>query len=270
MTAKYRFGFIGAGAMAESIASGMISKNMCRAQDIIMSNRSREKLERISESLGIYAAEDNNQVVREAEYLVIAVKPQQFQTVVEGLSEKPHSEQTVISIMAGVPLKTLEDNLGDVSMFRAMPNTPAKIGWGMTGVAPGKTVREEQKEVVRQMFDAVGKTVFVEESYMDAIGAVSGCGPAYMYQILEAIADGAVLTGLPRSMAYELAAQTMAGSAMMFLETGEHPGVLKDQVTSPGGTTIRAIKTMEEKGVRGAMMEAVEQAYLRSKELGSK
>jgi pyrroline-5-carboxylate reductase len=118
------------------------------------------------------------------------------------------------------------------------------------------------------MFDCVGKTVLVDESYMDALGAVSGCGPAYMYQIIEALADGAVLAGLPRAMAYELAAQTMAGSAMMVLETGMHPGVLKDQVTSPGGTTIRGIQAMESHGVRNAMIEAVQQAYIRSKELG--
>lgn len=270
MTMKYRFGFIGAGAMAETIASGMIQQGVCTKRDIIMSNRSKEKLLRVKEKLGITAAESNHQVVAEAEYLVIAVKPQQFHTVVDKLEQKPGKDQTVISIMAGVPIKTIEQQLGKISIFRAMPNTPAKIGWGMTGVCAGSEVTEEQKQVVLNIFDSVGKTVFVDESYMDAIGAVSGCGPAYMYQILEAIADGAVLTGLPRNMAYELAAQTMAGSAMMLLETGLHPGALKDQVTSPGGTTIRAIKTMEDKGVRSAMIEAVEQAYLRSKDLGEK
>ncbi len=138
------------------------------------------------------------------------------------------------------------------------------------GVAAGELVTETQKQVVQEIFDSVGQTIFIEEAYIDAVGAVSGSGPAYMYQILEALADGAVLTGLPRAMAYQLAAQTMAGSAMMLLETGLHPGELKDQVTSPGGTTIRALKVLEEKGVRSAMMEAVQQAYLRSKELGEK
>ena len=174
----------------------------------------------------------------------------------------------MISIMAGISIEQLAQQLGAVAIFRAMPNTPAKIGWGMTGVAAGSLATEEQKQVVLDMFNSVGKTVFLEETYMDAVGAISGSGPAYMYQILEALADGAVLTGLPRATAYQLAAQTMAGSAMMLLETGSHPGVLKDQVTSPGGTTIRALKVMEENGVRGALMEAVQQAYLRSKELG--
>lgn len=267
---KYRFGFIGAGAMAEAIASGMIGQGMCSGSDIVMSNRSRGKLETLQQELGISIAESNSQVVAEAEYIILAVKPQQFAAVCGNLQQKPQKGQAVISIMAGVPMDSIREALGDVTLFRAMPNTPAKIGWGMTGVAAGEEATAEQKEMVQRMFDSVGQTVFVEETYMDAVGAVSGSGPAYMYQILEALADGAVMAGLPRAMAYQLAAQTMAGSAMMLLETGEHPGVLKDQVTSPGGTTIRAIKVMEERGVRSAMMEAVQQAYLRSKELGEK
>lgn len=268
MPATYRFGFIGAGAMAEAIAAGMIKRGLCRNDDIIMSNRSAEKLQRLEQTLGITVAKDNDQVVTEAEYLILAVKPQQFSVVCSQLKQKPQHTQAVISIMAGISIAEIEKQLGNPAVFRAMPNTPAKIGWGMTGVAAGNTVTEEQKQVVMDIFDSVGKTIFIEEAYIDAVGAVSGSGPAYMYQILEALADGAVLTGLPRAMAYQLAAQTMAGSAMMLLETGEHPGVLKDQVTSPGGTTIRAIKVMEEKGVRSAMIEAVQQAYLRSKELG--
>lgn len=140
----------------------------------------------------------------------------------------------------------------------------------MTGVAANSLATEEQKQVVLDIFNSVGQTIFIEEAYIDAVGAVSGSGPAYLYQILEALADGAVMVGLPRAMAYQLAGQTMAGAAMMLLKTGEHPGVLKDAVTSPGGTTIRALKVMEEQGVRNAMMEAVQQAYLRAKELGEK
>lgn len=267
---QYRFGFIGAGAMAEAIASGMIRKGLCSGSDILMSNRSQEKLQKLQQSLSIAVAESNSQVIAEAEYIIIAVKPQQFPAVCRELQNKPQKEQTVISIMAGVPVDTIREAMGDAAVFRAMPNTPAKIGWGMTGVAADAAANAEQREMVQRMFDSVGQTVFVEESYMDAVGAVSGCGPAYMYQILEALADGAVMAGLPRAMSYQLAAQTMAGSAMMLLETGEHPGMLKDQVTSPGGTTIRAIKVMEDHGVRSALMEAVQQAYLRSKELGEK
>ncbi len=270
MQATYRFGFIGAGAMAEAIAAGMLKKGLCGSGDIIMSNRSGEKLQRLQQELGIVAAVDNNQMMSEAEYIILAVKPQQFPAVCSTLTQKPQAGQAVISIMAGLSMAAITEQLGAVALFRAMPNTPAKIGWGMTGVAAGELVTETQKQVVQEIFDSVGQTIFIEEAYIDAVGAVSGSGPAYMYQILEALADGAVLTGLPRAMAYQLAAQTMAGSAMMLLETGLHPGELKDQVTSPGGTTIRALKVLEEKGVRSAMMEAVQQAYLRSKELGEK
>ena len=270
MQSRYRFGFIGAGAMAEAIAAGMIQQNLCSGEDIIMSNRSAEKLQNLQQKLGIQIAKDNSQVMEEADYVILAVKPQHFTIVCEHLTVKPQQHQAVISIMAGITISTLAESLGDVALFRAMPNTPAKIGWGMTGIAAGSSANEEQKQVVFDIFRSVGQAIFVEESYIDAVGAVSGSGPAYMYQILEALADGAVLTGLPRAVAYQLAAQTMAGAAMMLLETGEHPGVLKDQVTSPGGTTIRALKVMEEKGVRNAMIEAVQQAYLRSKELGEK
>lgn len=268
MAAAYRFGFIGAGAMAEAIVSGMVQQGLCQGSEIIMSNRSAEKPQRLHEKFGIVVAADNQQVVDEAEYLVFAVKPQQFPTVCAQLTRKPEEWQTVISIMAGVTMQTLAEQLGQAAIFRAMPNTPAKIGWGMTGVAADQRASAAQKQVVLDIFNSVGQTIFIEEAYIDAVGAVSGSGPAYMYQILEALADGAVMAGLPRAMAYQLAGQTMAGSAMMMLQTGEHPAVLKDQVTSPGGTTIRALQVLEEKGVRSAMMEAVQQAYLRSKELG--
>lgn len=270
MTAQYRFGFIGAGAMAEAIVSGMVQHGLCEGSDILMSNRSAEKLQRMKATYGVALAADNQQVIEEAQFLIFAVKPQQFPTVCAQLGRKPESWQTVVSIMAGITIETLEEQLGNVAIFRAMPNTPAKIGWGMTGVAANALTSEAQKQVVLDMFHSVGQTIFIEEAYIDAVGAVSGSGPAYMYQILEALADGAVMAGLPRAMAYQLAGQTMAGAAMMMLETGLHPAVLKDQVTSPGGTTIRALKVLEEQGVRSAFIEAVQQAYLRSKELGEK
>ena len=264
----YRYGFIGAGAMAEAIVGGMIGCGLCQGTDIVMSNRSQEKLEHMKTLYGVATTSDNNLIMQQAEYIILAVKPQQFPTVCESLQVSPGSKQTIISIMAGLSIRGIKDKLGNCIVFRAMPNTPAKIGWGMTGLACDDTATATQRQVVQAVFDSVGKTVLVEESYMDALGAVSGCGPAYMYQIIEALADGAVLAGLPRTMAYELVAQTMAGAAMMVLETGEHPGVLKDQVTSPGGTTIRGIQAMEAHGVRTAMIDAVQQAYIRSKELG--
>ena len=217
---------------------------------------------------GVAVAINNSLVMQQAEYIILAVKPQQFSAVCESLQIMPGNKQAIVSIMAGLSIGTIKAKLGNCTVFRAMPNTPAKIGWGMTGIACDDMATEMQRKLVQDIFGSVGKTVLVEESYMDVLGAVSGCGPAYMYQIIEALADGAVLAGLPRAMAYELVAQTMAGAAMMVLETGEHPGVLKDQVTSPGGTTIRGIQAMETRGVRAAMIDAVQQAYIRSKELG--
>lgn len=265
-----RFGFIGAGAMAEAIASGMIAGGICDGKDILMSNRSRDKLQRLESSLGICVADNNCRVMEDAEYIILAVKPQQLQTVAEELKDCKKSNQVLISILAGVTIETLEEAFGKGPVFRVMPNTPAKIGWGMTGIAVNDLATEEEKKTVTSMFEAVGQVIFFAEKDMDAVGAVSGCGPAFMYQIIEAMADGAVMAGLPRQTAYRLVAQTMAGSAMMLLESGEHPGALKDQVTSPGGTTIRGVKVMEDRGVRGAMMEAVQQAWLKSKELGEK
>ena len=264
----YRYGFIGAGAMAEAIVSGMIQSGLCLGSEIVMSNRSTEKLEHMKTKYGVAVAPNNSFVMQHAEYIILAVKPQQFPAVCESLQSMPGSKQVIISIMAGLSIDAIKTKLGNCVVFRAMPNTPAKIGWGMTGLSCDETANETHRQIVQGMFDSVGKTVLVEESHMDALGAVSGCGPAYMYQIIEALADGAVLAGLPRTMAYELAAQTMAGSAMMMLETGMHPAVLKDQVTSPGGTTIRGLQAMEAHGVRNAMIEAVQQAYIRSKELG--
>lgn len=270
MPAKYRFGFIGAGAMASAIAGGMIKQGLCDGHEIVMADCNAETLQQLQATLGIQIAANNDQVVAESEYIILAVKPQHFPVVCQELYQKPQPQQAVVSIMAGVPLATLQEQLGEVALFRVMPNTPAKIGWGMTGIAASSSVTEEQRTVVQDIFDSVGQTVRLEESYMDAVCALSGSGPAFCYQILEAMADGGVLAGLPRAIAYQLAAQTMAGSAMMLLETGEHPGVLKDQVTSPAGTTICGLRAMEERGVRSAMMEAVQQAYLRSKELGEK
>lgn len=264
----YRYGFVGAGAMAEAIVSGMVQSGLCQGHEIVVSNRSEGKLQAMKARYGVATTLDNSLVITQAEYIILAVKPQQFIAVCDSLQSMPGKMQTVISIMAGTSISSIKSKLGDCTVFRVMPNTPAKIGWGMTGIAYEESSTELQRQMVTRIFDSVGKTVLVPESYMDVLGAVSGCGPAYMYQIIEAIADGAVLSGLPRTMAYELTAQTMAGAAMMLLETGEHPGVLKDQVTSPGGTTIRGIQAMEAHGVRNAMIEAVQQAYIRSKELG--
>ena len=266
----YKIGFIGAGAMAEAIVTGLLANNLCTADEIVMSNRSQGKLQHLVEEKGIVAAKDNQEILKNAEVVVLAVKPQQYQAMKDELKGLLGEEQALVSIMAGITLADLQECFGDLPIFRAMPNTPAKIGYGMTGLSDNGLATQKQREFVVDIFTAVGQVLEISESNMDALGALSGSGPAYCYELLEAMADGGVMLGLPRDAAYQLAAQTMLGSAQMLLQTKEHPGVLKDQVTSPGGTTIRGLKVMEKAGVRGIMMETIEQAYLQTKQLGAK
>ena len=266
----YKIGFVGAGAMAEAIVTGLLSKQLCQAEEIIMSNRSKAKLQHLAEEKGIIAAAENQEVLTSAEVVVVAIKPQQYQEIKTQLKEQLNGTQAIVSIMAGVTLADLQECFGELPIFRAMPNTPAKIGCGMTGLADNGLATKEQRKFVADIFAAVGQVLEIPESNMDALGALSGSGPAYCYELLEAMADGGVMLGLPRNAAYQLAAQTMLGAAQMLLQTGEHPGVLKDQVTSPGGTTIRGLKVMEKAGVRGVIMETIEQTYLQTKKLGEK
>lgn len=270
MTKKYPLGFIGAGHMATAIVSGVVRTGLYTPEKIILSNRSQEKLHKLHEDLGIIAAKDNKEVAETADLLVLAIKPQQFLTVASEIREVLAAKTVVISIMAGLTRQSIQEALGDVEVVRIMPNTPAQIGFGMTAICAGEALAADTLGQIRRIFASAGETIIIQESLMDAVSAISGCGPAYFYQILEAVADGGVMVGIPRDMAYKLAAQTMAGAAQMVLETGLHPAVLKDQVTSPGGTTICAIQAMEQRGVRAALMEAVETAYLKSQQLGEK
>ena len=264
----YRYGFIGAGAMAEAIVSGMVQSGLCRGTDIVMSNRSTEKLERMHAQYGVAVASDNSLVMQQAEYIVLAVKPQQFPTMCEALQCKPGSRQTVVSIMAGLSIAAIEEKLGDCTVFRVMPNTPAKIGWGMTGVSCTERATDEQRQTVQRMFDSVGKTVLVEEHYMDALGAVSGCGPAYMYMFIDAVAKAAVKCGLPYEKAKNYAALTMIGAAEMVLNSLDTPDVLRDKVCSPGGSTIEGVKVLDNAGFESIVIDCITAAYKRNKELG--
>lgn len=266
----YKIGFVGAGAMAEAIAGGMIRKKLYQGREMIFSNRNQDKLASVVNQFQAVAASNNDEIIQSAEIIIMAVKPQQFPIVCQQLKVTPESGQVIVSIMGGIPLATLEQYFPSVSIFRAMPNTPVKIGYGMTGLTANMLATEAQKQIVEQIFESVGQVAVIEEQYMDALGAISGSGPAYMYEAIEALADGGVLVGLPRKLAYQLAAQTMVGAAQMVLLTNEHPAVLKDQVTSPGGTTIRALEVLEQNGVRGAYIEAVEQAWLYSRKIGEK
>lgn len=268
MGKTYRVGFIGAGNMAQAIVRGIVQKGLYQGNEIIMSNRSQEKLAALHKDLGIVAAKDNLEAAANAQLLILAVKPQQFQMVAQEIASALSADTVIVSIMAGLSMASIKEALGETAVIRTMPNTPAQIGYGMTAICAQSEVSVEALAEAGRIFASVGETIMVEEHLMDAVSAISGCGPAYVYQMIEALADGGVMVGLPRAMAYKLAAQTMVGSGMMVLETGAHPGVLKDMVTSPGGTTIRAISVMERYSVRSALIEAVEAAYSKSQQLG--
>lgn len=265
---QYQLGVIGAGVMAEAIITGVIKAGLYKSDEIIASGRGQQRLNLLQERLGIATAAHNDEVISKAKMVILAIKPQQLHAVKSKMQVSLTGNQMLISIMAGVGLASLKDLFGQVPIFRVMPNTPAQIGYGMSAISHNDLAKPEGLETVLGIFQSIGETIVLPEEQMDAVGALSGSGPAYMYQFIEAMADGGVMLGLPREVAYRLAAQTMVGAGQMVLETGLHPGALKDQVTSPGGTTIRALKVLEVQGLRGIVIEAVEQAYLQSKKLG--
>ena len=209
--------------------------------------------------------------MREASIVVLSVKPQAMNRLLEEIKPALDESKLVISIAAGVPIEAIERKVGHgIRIIRTMPNTPALVGAGATALAPGEHATEADLVQAKALFEAVGMAVVVEEPLLDAVTGLSGSGPAYIFLIIEALADGGVKAGLARDQAQELAAQTVLGSAKLLIETGEHPGRLKDQVTSPGGTAIAGLHTLEAGGLRTTLMDAVEVATNRSRELGKK
>lgn len=262
-------GFIGAGRMSEALISGILKNGMCTQERIVVSDVSRERLEYMKTTYGIRTAEANREVARIADVLFIAVKPHLAADVLREAANEL-SGVLVVSIAAGVTLAVLEEAAGkNVAVVRVMPNTPSLVGCGMAALAAGTHADDVALARAKVLMEAVGEAVVVAEDKIDAVTAVSGSGPAYIYLVIEAMADGGVRAGLPRDIALKLAAKTVMGAALMVLETREHPGRLKDNVTSPGGTTIEAMAVLEENGVRGAFIEAVEAAYRRAREMGS-
>ena len=263
---KLRVSFIGAGRMATAMAAGMAGA-FTDAELITASDPSREARDSFSKSTGCSAIESNDVAITTADVVVLAVKPQYLQGVAEQIEGKLNNDQLIVSIVAGYGSGDLREMLGEVTrIVRVMPNTPALIGAGMSAVA--SEAGESDLAIVRRMMAAVGDVVTVPESQMDAVTGLSGSGPAYVYQFIEALSDGGVLAGLPRDVSTKLAARTVLGAARMVLETGSHPGELKDAVTSPGGTTISGLHALEAAGMRGAVMGAVLAATNRSIELG--
>lgn len=261
-------GFIGAGQMAQALASGFVHAQKTTANQIRFYDPSDAAVEAFQGKVpGSQACGSVTQVVANSNTVFIAVKPQYVDSVFENVPQQPTC--LFVSIVAGVPLRRLHDGLTTERVIRVMPNTPCLVGQAASGFCLGTGASVEDGEYVRQLLEAVGVAHQLPEQSLDAVTGLSGSGPAFVYQMIEAMSDGGVRVGLPRDIATQLAAQTVLGAATMVLQTGEHPGVLKDRVTSPGGTTIAGLHSLEIAGTRAAYMNAVQAATERSRELGN-
>ncbi len=258
---KPTFGFLGAGRMASALAGGMVESGLIKGRQLIASDVVQVTLKSFTKSTGGRTAKSNAEVLRKADIIIIAVKPHQVIELLNELHDQITSKHLFISIAAGVSLAQLEEALGHKArVIRVMPNTPALVGEGASGFARGANAKAADAKLAKQLLESVGMAIEVPEHLINSITGLSGSGPAYGFQMIEAMSDGAVAAGLPRDLATPLAAQTLLGAAKMVLETGEHPGKLKDMVTSPGGTTIEGLHEMEAAGVRGGLMNAVRAA----------
>ena len=265
-----RVAFLGAGNMGEALIKGLAQAGLVPTGSISASDPRADHLAQVAHRYGIRAVADNSALVGEADVIILAVKPQIMAAVLKQIASVVDDGKLLISIAAGVSTRKLRDHLGKPArLIRVMPNTPALVLEGVTAVARAEGLKAGDLEAAQELFAAVGKVVVLEESAMDAVTGLSGSGPAYVAIAIEALADGGVKMGLDRATAMTLAAQTVLGSARLLLETGVHPGQLKDMVSSPGGTTIAGIAGLEDGGFRRALIQAVERATLRSRELGA-
>lgn len=253
-----KIGFIGLGNMATAMIGGLLKKGIVTKEDILGSAKTMETAEKAAKEWGIATFTDNRQVAEKADVLVLAVKPIFFAQVIDEIKDFVSENTLVISIAAGKTLSWIEEAFSKkIKLVRCMPNTPALVLEGCTAVCVNEQVSEEEKNLAISIMESFGKAHLIEERMMDAVVGVSGSSPAYVFMFIEAMADAAVLGGMPRKMAYEFAAQAVLGSAKMVLDLSKHPGELKDMVCSPGGTTIEAVKVLEEKGMRAAVIDAM-------------
>jgi pyrroline-5-carboxylate reductase len=269
MAASRRLVFIGGGNMAEALLRGILAANRMRPQDILATDVRQERLAHLETAYRIAVSSDNAAAARQAATVLLAVKPQHMDGVLAELKDAVGEGHLLVSIAAGIPTAAIAARFPHpVRVIRVMPNTPALVLEGVSALAGGSHATPRDLETARELFEAVGNVVIVDESLMDAVTGLSGSGPAYVFLIIEALADAGVKAGLPRDIALTLAAQTVRGAARLVLETGKHPGVLKDMVASPAGTTIAGLHALEQGGVRAALINAVEAAVRRAQELG--
>ena len=264
-----KLAFIGGGTMAEAIIGGILNAGLAQPADIAVGEPIPERREYLSGHYGIPAVEDNLEAARDAELVVLAVKPQDLAKAGVGIKGRLDRGQAVASIIAGARMTTLSEGLDHAGIIRVMPNTPAQIGAGMSLWTAASGVGSEQRELTGSILATVGQQIYVDdEKYLDMATALSASGPAYIFLFIEALIDAGVYVGLPRDMARTLALQTVYGSTRLVMETGKHPAELRDMVVSPAGTTAEALQSLEQAGVPGAIVDAVNAAYLKSVRLG--
>ncbi len=266
-----KIGFIGFGKMAQAMAGGMIDSGLIQPDQIIASMRTEKTRKYAEKQFGIETHPSNAEVAKAADVLFLAVAPYIYFEVIKEVKEIVKPDVIIITIAAGITTADVEQAFGKkVKVVRTMPNTPSLVGAGMTAVSVNDEITDEELKSTEELLSSFGKVEIIIESQMDAIPAISGSSPAYVYMMIEAMADGGVRQGLSRDQSYRLAAQAVLGAAQMVLETGKHPGELKDQVTSPGGATIAAVATLEQERFRGAVLAAMDSCTEKVKELGKK
>lgn len=263
-----RIGFIGCGNMAKAMIGGMVGSGIISPKNILASAKTKETLDKVKKEYGIDTTLDNKKVARESDYLILAIKPYFHDLILNEIKEEVNKNSIVITIGAGISINYLKGHLGeDVLVVKAMPNTPAMVGEGITALVFDERINKEVSDEIQKIFNSFGRTEIIDEGLMDGFTALCGSSPAYIYMMIEAMADGGVMQGIPRNQAYKMAAQAVLGSAKMVLDTGLHPGELKDNVCSPRGTTIEAVAKLEEMGFRTSIIEAMRVCGEKSKQM---
>lgn len=263
-----KIGFIGCGKMAQAMIKGILSSGVVSPDLIKVSSKTNTTIKMVKEKYSIMTTVDNREVAKWADLLFLAIKPDIHKEIIQEIKDIVSKDTVIITIAAGITLETLEkDFKTEVKAIRTMPNTPSFVGEGMTALCPNSKITSAELKTVINVFESFGKVEVISESLMNSIPAISGSSPAYVYMFIEALADGGVKNGIPREQAYRLASQAVLGAAKMVLETGMHPGVLKDQVCTPGGATIEAVSSLEKNGFRSAVLQAMEKCTEKTKNL---
>ena len=263
-----KIGFIGCGNMGSAMAGGLIKSGFVKADEIIVSTKTEASSKKVSQELKVCSTLDSKEVAKESEVVILAVKPFMYKNIIDEIKDILTKDKLVITIAAGITINNMEEWLGDdFRIIRTMPNTPALVGEAMSAMCPNKNATEEDIKYCTKIFESFGQCVQLEEKYFDGFIAVAGSSPAYVFMFIEAMADGAVKLGIPRAKAYKMAAQSVLGSAKMVLDTGKHPGELKDAVCSPAGTTIDAVVELEKLGFRNSVIQAMDKCAEKSKNM---